>query len=419
MFNNTVSNKLKQHTGDGVLPPLSRDQIYSSDNGSVIVKTTFVNTFSFPIVVVHRNGIRHTVQPSAYGSTHPSFTVRMHITVLMDGWQDMDKFVSALPINGYEFLKRFGQLWIEQKLRGVAHPYSGNMSRTIVVDYPVTVQDFYECSTMYHRASDMLLSRLDILQTPPHPFHPDAAEFVKTGLDQIDTEAKSTLVQIELIQEQTALSARYVSMSNKVFTIFPKTDIRRKEGIYLTYSESDPLDESRMRAVQEYYTLDDAEKKLNVHKTPEEALSAGDINIARKQELAQLEHDSQVMRRELEATKLRASEHIAKQEREFRDLEHKQKLKLHELQTAKEESDFNRRIAEENLTKLRAETKHYLDERMIMLKDYSERQSLGRKDYYDERSAARKDSTDMIKAIPALIASVGGFFYLVAKTKPE
>lgn len=415
MFNNTV-RKIKQFTGDGVIPPLSRDQIFSNENGSVQIKTTFINTFSFPIVVVLRNGIRHTVQPSAYGSVNPSFIVRQHITVFMSGWPDMDKFISALPINGYEFLKRFGQIWIEQKLKNVSYPMGGNMSRTIVVDYPVNVQDFYECSAMYHRAGDVVLSRLDLLQSPPHPFHPDAAGFVKTNIDQIDTEANHTLIQLELIQEEKALSARYISVSNKVFTIFPKTDLKKKEGVYITYSEVDPLDESKMRAVQEFYTLEEAEKKLGVHKTPEEALSAGDINAARKQELAKLEHDNHVMKREFETFKLSEAEKTSAREREIQELEHKNKLRIHELTVAKDEAEFNRKIAEENFARLRMETKFISDKQMLELKDYAEQKSLGRRDYYEERSSARKDSTDMIKAIPALIASVGGFFLLISKT---
>ena len=426
MFNNTAVD-IYQHNGDGYLPGCGPEDIKELFVGPVQFKTTFINSLSYPITVVDRTGIRHVVPPVKNYRFGPSFIIRLHITFDSSSWDTFDTFLSGLPENKYHLVQKIKAEWEVRKQQGVSTHLHNRVCRVIIIDHVIEPKDFFDRTSVYHRGRDLIISKLDILSAPPHPFHPDAARMSRIPYDQHDSDpTANACVQFEMIEGDKPLVPRYLAISNKVFIVHPKKDIRRPPGVYVTTLERDPLDPSRPRAIQKTYSLEEMESELNLYRTPEEALAAGDIKTVRKEELEKLEHTNHVLKKALESTKIGNDQTIREMEHQHRvtQLELQNKLSQSDavLKTLTEQHEREKLILRENAER----QQHLLNERAIFLKDqldaravvrkdtYDDR-SHHRKDYYEERSSERKDSSEVVKFLPAILIGIGGLITLAVK----
>ena len=281
MFNNTAVD-IFQHEGDGHLAACGPDDIKEVFVGPVQFKTTFINSLSYSLTVVDRNGMRHVVPPVKGYRFQPCFIIRQHITFDASCWDTIDTFLSGLPENKYHLIQKIKAEWDIRKQNSISNNYHNRICRVIIIDHVIEAKDFFDRSSVYHRGRDMIVSKLDILSAPPHPYHPDAARMSRIPYDQHDTDpTANACIQFEMIEGDVPLVPRYVAISNKVFIVHPKKDIRRPPGVYVTTLERDPLDLARPRATQKTYSLEEMESELNLYRTPEEALAAGALHEQR------------------------------------------------------------------------------------------------------------------------------------------
>jgi hypothetical protein len=141
------------------------------------------------------------------------------------------------------------------------------------------------------------------------------------------------------------------------------------------------------------HAFEGAEDSVGLYRTYDEALNLGDLTTARKNSLAQLEHDNLTLQREIANMKSAQSQEAAENDRVMRDL------------TSQHERE--KLALEEKRLKSESEAK----EREAVL----ERQRQEMKDYYEQRSLNRKDNSEVVKVLPAIIVGIGAAIAVLMK----
>lgn len=431
MFNNTVDD-LPSVNGHSELAAIPKRANASRDCGPVMLNITYINHMGYPITVVTRQGFRHVVPVSDVPTKETSFRVRIEIAVTSAGFQALKVFMAGLPEGKYKIMHDMKAVWDNQiKIR---HMHGAMAYVSFVVDYVIEPKAFFDNMSVYHRDSDCVISRLDIMAAPPHPYHADAAVLDRRAFDPESNSSANACIQFELIEDpEHPMTPRYVCISNRAFKITPKRDIRREPGLYVTSLSRDPENHTRTRAVQEVYDFDQMEKELGIFQTAEEALSAGDLKSIRQSQLAELEHQTTLMRRELEGQKATTDRLRLEREEDLRRIEHERRQEVLAAETA-----LNRQIAENkliaeaaehlklelktNMERLEAERsqrtalfKENMTIRELLRKDHYENMSLARKDVYDDKSSQRKDYSELLKFLPAAVIGIGALVTAVSK----
>lgn len=430
MFNNTVDD-VPLVSGFAELAAITKRSNADNGSGPVSFNISFINHLGYPITVVNRQGFRHVVPVADTTSREAVFRVRMQISVTVAGFQHLKVFMSSLPQGKYKIMHDIKEVWNTQSK--IRH-HGGVPFMSFVIDYVIEPKVFFDTKSVYHRDSDYVFSRDDIMGAPAHPYHPDAAVLDRSAFDPESNSASNACIQFELIEDPDhPMSPRYVCISNRAFKITPKRDVRRAPGLYVTSLSKDPENHARTRAVQEVYGFEEMEKELGIFLTAEEALSAGDLKSVRQERLAELEHQTVLVRRELENQKAVTDQMRIEREEETRRIEHERR---HETLAA--ETALNKQIAENKLIaeaaeQLKAEVRLNIDRlesertqrmalfkenltiRELLRKDHFDSIGLHRKDSYEEQSTMRKDYGEVLKFLPVAVIGIGALVTAVSK----
>lgn len=405
--------------------------------GPVSYQFSFVNTMTIPITVIDRHGFRHVVPPTPT-RTHnvPRFIARMKIQIRQDSWPIVESLFAGLPSDKHHVLRELQQAWELMRNSRDIHLPGHQPTKTLTLDFEIEPGVLFDRSSVYLRQMDIVVSKMDVLQAPPHPMNPDAAD-----LPSIGSESHSrSHIQFEIVQGPDVLSPRYVAIATKVFKIQPRKDPRREAGLYLTYLEPEPDTPERMRTVQQRYSLEEMETVFGIYRTPEEALAGGDTKTIRKEELAALEHNTAVAQRELAEFKVKSEREKEAFAASFRDKENESKVQIQILEGRAREAEALTRLgaeqferekhaltmealkARESADKMKAmmderimELKAHYEERLSARKDHYDTRSHERKDYYDDRSRHRDDSSAIVKFLPAIVLGIGALAMAVFK----
>lgn len=444
MFNNTMAD-LHQYTVEGAFPAIEPGWYNQFSSSPITLKTYYLNTLPHPLTIVTRNGLRHVVMPATVRGFQPAFIIRHEYKFNFRNWNDIDTLLAGLPPDKYQFLHTFKKHW--EELKRMPRTMAYQQEHCMVVDYVIQPNVFFDRKSIYYRVLDLVISRSDLLSAPPHPAHPDAAQDISLNMQGGDVDPTSNMtLQMELIEGTDPIAPRYIAISNRVFKITAKKDARREPGLYMTSLEKDPENPGQMRSIQQRFTLDEMQEKLSVYKTPDEALVAGDLSLARKAELNKMDQDLAMSKRELEALKIKneqdrlAAEAQTRQlESQLRDEAHKQRILEHEYKTKESEASFREGRLKSDLAmfkeNMERETKVLKDfhtrreieqdQRMRDVKEALERseaerkieadrhreeierRALQRKDDYEKRSQDRKDTSEIVKFLPAILVGIG------------
>lgn len=437
MFNNT-SQEIPNIAAELKFPAIPRPGVRAEGGshkeeqhiGPVTYKYEFLNYFGRPVTVVDRNGFRHTLPAKVDHRYKQCFIIRLRVEYSRAAWSDMDSLLIGLPTDKYSVLNGCKEHWERLRLTTPFGHYGREPTKTITLDFIVEADMLFDKKSVYVRQADIVVSLLDLLQAPPHPAHPDAVRVAR--LPNQTSTSLETSVQYELIEDTTSLAPRYVFVSGRVFTILPKKDSRRAQGLYVTYVDKDVDDPENPRTSQEKYPLEDIESLLGIFRTAEEAEAAGDLKTTRRSELAAMEHNTAVLRKQLDETKVEQEKVQRLHEETLRNNEHSRKVelftlqaKIHDLErstkiaqelaeqekfravqeTARIKEESERRLAEMNERSMMQ--KAFLEERSNARKDVYEDRTYTRKDYYDDRSKERSDSSEMVKFLPAIVLGIG------------
>lgn len=369
----TSNYQINTHFGDVSAAPLGPHDLKGFFS-PIEKKITYINNLSEPVTIGTRDGLKFVLSPQ-YNLSANGLIIRVEITINSTQKTDIQKVLSAVDDSAPQELKVLRETFAKQ-IKVVTH----RASTVMTIDYTVHTNTLREYGgAIYFHEVDLVVSLLGFDNTPPHPFSEEGRRLniINTSTDNTE---KDFFYSIKIVDNGEKYGPRYININNQVFKIDTVKDNSKKDGVYITRTKefNSTLSDSNQKE-HLHYSIDSEE--LSIFKSAEEARVYGDINTNRKRELAELEHQLNLQKAELQAIK------------------------------SKNEMDMIERNKEKLILEMEKDTlKQRLEEQR---QDYEQRLKYERdrqKDYFDERSYRRKDYSEMVKFIPAIIVGVGAIF---------
>lgn len=298
---------------------------------------------------------------------------------------------------------------------------NGLRSANIIIDRVVELEQVARDETIYISSLDVVLVVDSIKRGFAHPFSAHGEAFL--SYENFVREQVLSGAFIELIDNETRISRRFISMGRQILEIIPKRDPKRESGVYWSTAEHQGRD--KVHSVPVYMSIDEAEEALGLCKTREEAEGAGDAAAKFKAEMLRAQNA------------LAQQEHaLAQKKQEFAELQHvnsteilhlKKELADRELKLSVQKQDNEALAARFEAEKLyrNAHTgamqnhesiaadarKQVLEEieaerKAKEAKEKAEREdrSSKKKDKLEDKKAKRENTSSLFKYIPAIIA---------------
>ena len=430
MINNNTDGVAVVH-GVPIVASIGPNDKPDQGTGPIYLKTSYINNLPTPVVVVERNGLRHTVR-NASNNYNQNFIIRTEIVVRQEAYNDIERVIACLDENSNSDLKVIKETYYLHRNNKMYH------GMTIVIDHPITMESIKEKDgSLYYKNKDVVISTLPLLDAPSHPYSDGV---ISTKDFEGFNDEHNVNIRFEIIDSNETLSNRYICIAKQVYKILPKKDGQRRDGIYVTTTERDISTASKRKLVQTRYDFEGCEKTLGIYKTSEEAFSSGDNGLARKEELAKQEHEyklelqkGSVRKLELEQILLERTnelallrstseheirEYTSRLERESHERAIEQSEQKAELARYKHESEIKehkakmdeidrQRSLQREIDRITLENKH--------LEAQMEREKSFMKDFYETKSYARKDNSEITKYLPSLIVATGAIFMAFMK----
>lgn len=373
------------------------------DFGPVMIRTGFINYLSYDVTVIMRNGLRHTVPFIPRPNTEDKvFIIRDTYTIRSSSFEEFKRMATVIT-NGpvpMPTLQAIEENFYSRYFKGPSTTVHVTIDTNLDSDSITEVK-----AGVYLTNKDYLISSESLFKAQPHPFSDHTT--VVRKFEEMCNINSSLNFYVEMIDNENQLGNRYIYLGDIVHEIKTSQDINKATGIYFGTFNRD--DEGNINVTTKYLTVKEAEETIGLYKTREEAINKGDAELARKETITRLLHETTLNKIALEE---KSNEFKVEQERlknKFTLMEGE--LNLQNLKLAQElkalESKNN--ILDSTLKQERLDS----EKRLINLKEEYEHKKneydtkrLRDDDYYSQRSHERKDSSEFIKTLPALI--IGG-----------
>jgi hypothetical protein len=401
--------------------------------GSIQIRISYINTLPTPVVVIDRNGFRHSVKNKT--TIHSEcFTVRTEYVIEQSSYDECKRLFSGYRGTGNSALKILGNAFYDSL--EIRTRYSVKVG----VDHKFTLKDFESHEgNIYHIDTGLLLSTFSFESAPAHPVaigSVSEAEYTNTiGKNRTGF---AYGVGIEMINREVGATPMYIYSLKKVSKIPVGLDKNRTEGFYITSLERNVNMVDEQKLIVNYYPLNEAEN-IGIYKSADEAATAGNVKLLREEELATSKHEVEKFRLEAINIKARADQANLLLQAELNEktrladekaLKHKEALdSLQREYSAKEMANntitsYVKREHENSIlqTKMQMETSAQRDKirdqehseklRALELERLAlnaridkERQEL--KDKYDDRDQDRKSTLEVLKLLSTALTTIG------------
>ena len=335
------------------------------ENYAVEKRITYINRTHREVVICERSNLKIVIPPT------PSFGKEQEIIIRVEYWIHEEKVK-----NNTELLLDRLRL-VGDHLKIFRNAFSCNqVSNTrfrginFVVEYPIAhhvLEDYG--GAVYFKEIDTVIA-IERVECPDHPYSYEAEMLGTSTVVSGESPMYGLNIDIYINDPHNRYGERYVNLFGKVYCVRTVKLHDRREGIYLN-----KMINGISHSV--FIGFDEAEKEISLYRVEDDALTNGHVEIVLKKNLAELEHNNLVLKKELEQSKLTL------QQREVEIAASKMELdkEKEEWKTRKEKEDLDRKSEYERM-----------------------------KDFYDRRSFERKDRTEALKYIPTLMVGLGALF---------
>ena len=366
-----------------------------------------------------------------------NLTVRLpgkeHITtnkiLMRQRYNFMDANVILFVISELETLNKQGKLTdpvlivVYKQLIELQRSVPVLRSANIVVDRVVDLDQVNREEAIYIASLDVVLVLDSVKRGFSHPFSSHGEAFM--SYENFVREQILSGAFIELIDNETRVSRRFISMGRNILEIVPKRDPKRESGVYWSTAEHQGRDKVHVAPI--FMTLDQAEEQLGLCKSREEAEGAGDAAARfkaemikaqaqlnrteydltqKKQELATLQHEN--------ATEIYNLKHLVAQQQEINN---KQKQENEALANRFEAEKLYRNahngamlsheaIAAEARRQVLEEIEVERKAKEAKEKAEREEKSSKKKEKLEDKKASRENTSSLFKYVPAVITGV-------------
>ncbi len=337
-------------------------------------RTHYINNLTVPITIAWRSGLRVQLPPIP-NLENNRFVIRTTVNIDQTVKSDVERVLSAVTEQSSAELQAMRHAFIHQN--------QGNTYRSasIVLDYPISFDQLRNYGgSIYHNEMDCVISLLPLEEAPPHPYSEAGKRSQTVVSSPVEHGGPSFAYAVEMVDNFAKHGPRYMNMGGKIYKIMPKKDPTRRDGFYIVSNRPSNGDASDGGVVVTHYPFELGESDLGLYESYSEALNLGDVSLARKEALAEMEHQNKTLGMELQNMRQRHEREMAEQ---------MERLKILELERDKRAAEWAQK--EQEMARERA---HW-------------------KDKYEQRSYERKDSSEALKVLPSIIIGLGAILVAV------
>lgn len=352
---------------------LNRDFNTGENNAEFRITEIYINNTNEDVCIVQRNNLPVIVKRSqSYFGGAGNLTIRTFYNFnnkeqIVTTINNIDRVVKGSQIKNIELeILHAALLEAYNSCGGSIKNYA------VALDKEVPIKKIKQHAAIYIHEADLVVCDPRSMIKCLHPYS-DEGMMLDQYRDFIERKKISGLF-VELIDNDNKITTRYMYVAKKLVVVPTKVDKTKKSGVYFTKAGFDVMDEIEIEP--EYYSFEDAEQELGLHRTAEAAQSGGDPGLLLK----------------IEEDKIR---------REFLEL--------------KTKTDRERVISEERQRKLESE----LNESKLVRTDFYDQKKLQRGDYYEDRSHVRKDGSEIWKFASAICITALGVYAAVTKANSK
>lgn len=305
-------------------------------------------------------------------------------------------------------------------------------SAIVVVDKIIDIESTPRDETIYVSSLDIVVICDSIKRGFLHPFSSQGQTF--TAYENFVREQVLSGAFIEIIDNQTKVAKRFISMGRTVLEITPKMDPKRESGVY--WSTSQHQGREYIHSKPTFMSLEQAEETLGLAKTREEAEGAADAAANFKHRMVEAQNELAKRDIELQTKKSEHADlmhqHAMESSKANQDLAN-QKLELERLK--QDNAVLAARLANEesyrkahssviqNHEAIAADARKAVNEQIETERKNKEAEEKNKRDHkankkkehLEERKSKREDTSSIVKFIPAIIAGVFAVGVTVAK----
>lgn len=335
---------------------------------SVDKRITYINRTHREIVVCERSNLKLVLPP------RPVFQKEQEVIIRVEYWIHDEKVKNNSELL-LDRLRNVGDhLKIFYNAFGCNPTAEGGVFRGLnfAVEYAIdlhTLEDYG--GAVYYKEIDTVIAVSGQDECPDHPFSYES----ESAIGGAESSQPTYGINVDLYVNDpfNRYGERYVNLFGQVYCVRTVQLFDRREGIYLCKTING-------KSYNVYTAFDQTEKEINLYRVEDEALTDGHVDILLKKNLAELEQNNLILKRELENSKLQAQ---------------------------RQQQDYDARKIE--LDREREEWRIRKDREDLERKAEYERM----RDFYEYRSYQRKDTNEMLKYIPTLVVGLGAVFVAV------
>jgi hypothetical protein len=293
---------------------------------------------------------------------------------------------------------------------------TGLRSANIVIDRVVELDQVSRDETIYISSLDVVLVVDSIKRGFAHPFSAHGEAFL--SYENFVREQVLSGAFIELVDNETRISKRFIAMGRQILEIIPKRDPKRETGVYWSTAQHQGRDKIHVAPV--YMTIEQAEETIGLCRTREEAEGAGDAAARFKAELSQRELDLATKKQELaelthtHSTVILGLKQSLEQQEYINAQQKKENIRLAGLLEADKLYRNAHNDAMQNHEAIAAEARRQVLEEIEVerkakeAKEKAEREdkSSKKKEKLEDKKASRENTSSLFKYIPAIITGV-------------
>ncbi len=343
---------------------------------------TFANHSHVPITIVHRSGLKVTLQPNPRLGSTSGLIARTEIRASGESYQSVSKYLSAVGEHASPELLKMRESFQMQ----LEFSQSRNAG-AIILDYPVDLEVLRQHGgTVYYSELDMVVSLESAFTVSEHPYSQAGRDVAFANSLPIPVDGLDFSYAISIVDSTHQIGPRYLNMVGSVYKVTPKVDHTRKDGVYVMSTHEVVGSIKQDGWWVRRFGFENLEATLGLYASSEEAMVHGDAVTAEKMRLAEVEKEIVQLK--------------AERERDLLTQKKEMDVVLHKAEQEKVEAEDRRRKAEEAQRKAEEE---------------SERRRLQLRDLMEERSQIRKDGGETLKFLPNLVIGIGAIMLALGK----
>lgn len=377
----------------GINHTTKQHRMLAHDAVPMSIAFSFRNGFSFPIILVCKNGLKYRIPGDTnYAKINQDFCVDVIYSFNHGVKIDDESLLDVIGENSCPELKVIKQAVRETESR-MGH------GKQFVVTHHVNVGDFMRAGkNMNIEELDIVIAAEEFGSKVVHP-HSQAAEIMlSTSL----SDQQSFFYQIVINDPDKHYGERFVNIAGKIHRCKVSTCTNKSPGVYLYANYAVDKEHQNGSVFSEFYSFKDADEKLALFRTVDEAITLGNLLAAKEREhqllVQNLKQANLTMKHELDEAKAKLELQVinSKADADQRNAEYQKALS--DLKQRELAFDDHKREREATWAKEKAA----LEADLARQKHEFEQRSLRSKDLYDERSYARKDSSEWLKYVMGL-----------------